>query len=71
MEASRPSIFFLDGIFLFVIAAKLGSKSIVPINSSQTVFAGILEGPHITHGTRCPPSKVVPLPSRNGPADPP
>jgi len=28
LEASRPSIFFLDGIFLFVIAAKLGSKSI-------------------------------------------
>ena len=54
-----------------MIEARLGSKSMVPINSSHTLPAGIREGPHITHGTLCPPSKVVPLPSRNGPAEPP
>ena len=39
--------------------AKVGSKSIVAINSEQIVSDGI-PGPRITQGTRCPPSKVVP-----------
>ena len=41
----------------------------VPVSSWHTVPAGI-PGPRITQGTRWPPSKVVPLPSRRGPAEP-
>ena len=67
---SMPSILFFLGRGLPVIAAMVGNTSIVPISSLQIVPAGI-PGPRIKQGTRCPPSKVVPLPSRNGPAEPP
>ena len=69
-DASTPSILFLEGRGLPVRAAMVGKRSIVPVSSSQTEPAGI-PGPRIRQGTRCPPSKVVPFPSRKGPAEPP
>ena len=69
-DTSMPSILRSLGNGLPVMAAIVGSRSMVPVSSSQTVPAGI-PGPRITYGTRWPPSKVVPLPSRNGPAEPP
>ena len=42
----------------------------VMAGSLHTVPAGILPGHHITVGSRHPPSNMVPLPSRKGPADP-
>ena len=36
----------------------------------QTVPPGIVPGHHMTVGSRQPPSNMVPLPSRSGPAEP-
>ena len=38
--------------------------------SSVAVPAGMCPGPHITVGTRIPPSQVVAFAPRSGPADP-
>ena len=37
---------------------------------AQVVPAGIFPGQRMMQGTRVPPSQQVPLPSRNGPAEP-
>ena len=51
--------------------AKVRMKSMVPTTASLTWPLGIRAGHCMTQGSRMPPSKVVPLPSRNGPAEPP
>ena len=71
IDTLAPNATPLTPVSLLVNAAMVGSTSIVPINSLHSVPAGIRPGPHITQGTRWPPSNVVPLPSRSGPADPP
>ena len=50
--------------------AMVGNRSMVIIMSSQVVPAGILPGQRMSVGSRMPPSQQVPLPSRNGPAEP-
>jgi hypothetical protein len=49
----------------------VGNTSIVVAGSRRIEPAGICPGQRMMQGTRWPPSKVVPLPSRNGPAEPP
>jgi hypothetical protein len=44
--------------------------SIVITGSSHRAPAGIVPGQRMMHGSRTPPSHVVPLPSRSGPALP-
>ena len=68
-HTSRPSI-FLSGNFAPVRAAIVGSMSIVIRKVSHVVPVGIFPGQRMMHGTRTPPSQLVPLPSRNGPALP-
>lgn len=50
--------------------ASVGSRSMFMAGVSTTVPPGILPGQQAMNGTRTPPSKVVPLPSRNDPFDP-
>ena len=64
-----PSILFF-GRGASINAAIVGSRSIVMAGVAQTEPAGIFPGHHINVGSRQPPSNIVPLPSRNGPAVP-
>ena len=41
------------------------------IGPGVTLSAGMVPGHHMTHGSRMPPSQVLPLPSRRWPAEPP
>ena len=68
-EMSRPSI-GSSGSFASINLATVGRISMVEANSSQRVPAGIFPGQRIKVGTRTPPSKLVPFPSRKGPAFP-
>src|SRR6476620_334595 len=68
---SWPSILRLLGGFVPASAAKVGKKSSVAATLPHVVPAGIFPGHHITHGSRIPPSYVVPFPPRNGRAEPP
>ena len=52
------------------IRAIVGRTSIVIAGSRTTVPAGMRPGQRATKGTRTPPSRAVPLPSRKGPAEP-
>ena len=53
-----------------VIAAMVGSRSIVVTTSFEMVLLVMRSGQRMMPGTRCPPSNVVHLPSRSGPAEP-
>ena len=64
-----PSICFA-GSGVPAISAKVGSRSMDEASWLQIVPAGVVPGHHTMHGTRCPPSKVVPLPSRRPPVEP-
>ena len=49
----------------------MANKSIVVASADVVPLGGIRPGHHAIPGTRIPPSKVQPLPSRNSPAEPP
>ena len=53
------------------IFRQVGSTSMVPATAPHTLPGAILPGHHASVGTRTPPSQVVPLPPRKGPALPP
>ena len=67
---SLPSRIRSVGIAAPVIPAIVGNRSIAVTISSRTIPAAIRPGHRMTAGTRWPPSNVVPLPSRSGPAEP-
>lgn len=53
-----------------VMAARVGRMSMVMRGSVQVVPAGMCPGQRMMQGTRVPPSKLVPFPSRSGEAEP-
>ena len=65
-----PSILW-GGSSAAINSATVGSTSIVITGSRQTLPASIIPGQRMMHGTRTPPSNVVPFPSRSGPVVPP
>ena len=81
-EQSRPIISLIVLIQIGVLGylyrkstnrdtIKVLAIALVIAGAVETVPAGITPGSRATHGTRTPPSKLVPLPSRSGPAEPP
>ena len=67
---SRPSRVRSAGGSAPAMAMNVGRRSIVVAISAVSAPAGMRPGPHITVGTRMPPSQVVALAPRRGPADP-
>ncbi len=70
-EMSRPSMTGSEGTVPPASVTNVGRRSIVPATASQTLPGAILPGHQARVGTRTPPSHVLPLPPRNGPALPP
>ncbi len=68
-DTSIPSIFRESGMARSDQAAIVGRTSMVPVSGIANCTRWNPRT-RITHGTRWPPSKVVPLPSRSGPAEP-
>ena len=68
-QVSNPSI-LCSGSGAPASFARVGKMSMVMAGSRQTLPGGILPGQRMMHGSRTPPSQMVALPSRNGPAEP-
>ena len=68
-EMSRPSITGSAGSWPPASDTNVGNRSIVPATASQLVPAGIRPGQQAIVGTRTPPSHVLPLLPRSGPAE--
>src|SRR4051794_34415700 len=68
---SWPSILLSVGVLPPASFTNVGRKSMLPTTASQALLAAILPGHQAIVGSRTPPSQVLPLPPRSGPASPP